>query len=93
MACHRGRDGRPDRIHEHVGSVEHELDLIMQLVTRIESDEPDSATDVRGNAAPRRSLTSPVHAVHQRAGQEESATDLPQRAPGGPQYRDETFSC
>jgi hypothetical protein len=54
------RDGRLDQIREHVDRVETELDLIMELVTRMQADEPmTSALDVRGmQRADARGVTS-----------------------------------
>jgi hypothetical protein len=56
----RMRDGRLEQIREHVGRVEHELDEIMELVTRMQADEPaPGALDVRGMQRPgARTVTS-----------------------------------
>jgi hypothetical protein len=49
----RMRDGRLDQIREHVDRVEHELNEIMELVTRMQADEPAPAgLDVRGMQRP-----------------------------------------
>lgn len=56
----RMRDGRLEQIREHVDRVEHELNEIMELVTRMQAAEPaPAALDVRGMQRPgERSATS-----------------------------------
>jgi hypothetical protein len=56
----RMRDGRLEQIREHVDRVEHELGEIMELVTRMQADEPaPAALDVRGMQGPgERAVTS-----------------------------------
>jgi hypothetical protein len=61
-ASSRMRDGRLQQIRERVDRVEHEIDAIMELVTRMQADElPTAALDVRGmQRAENRSVTSAV---------------------------------
>jgi hypothetical protein len=56
----RMRDGRLEQIREHVDRVERELDQIMELVTRLQTeDDSTSPSDVRSMQLPRdRSVTS-----------------------------------
>jgi hypothetical protein len=49
----RMRDGRLQQIRERVDRVEHELDAIMELVSRMQADEPPAgALDVRAVQRP-----------------------------------------
>jgi hypothetical protein len=49
----RMRDGRLEQIREHTDRVEHELTEIMELVTRMQADEPAPAgLDVHGMQRP-----------------------------------------
>lgn len=61
-AASRIRDGGLQQIRERVDRVEHELDAIMELVTRMQADEPPTAgLDVRGmQRAEERGVTSAV---------------------------------